>query len=91
MAHDHDIDNKLLFSAPEMVRDLLRGYVPQEWVKSADFTSLRRDVGPTRSKRCCRRHRSGWLNRRLRHRLPAADTGVRVGISVGIKHYTAGA
>ena len=42
MAHEHDTGYRLLFSAPEMVRDLLRGYVPQEWVESADFASLRR-------------------------------------------------
>lgn len=45
MANDHDTGYKLLFAAPEMVRDLLRGFAPQEWVKSADFTSLRRVNG----------------------------------------------
>ena len=45
MAHDHDTGYKLLFSSPEMVGDLLRGFVPHEWVKEADFASLRRVNG----------------------------------------------
>ena len=35
-----DSGNKLLFTQPEMVRDLLIGYAPGEWVKDADFSSL---------------------------------------------------
>ena len=35
-----DAGNKLLFSFPEMVRDLLIGYAPGEWIKDADFSSL---------------------------------------------------
>jgi len=35
-----DSGSKLLFSFPEMVRDLLVGYAPGNWVKSADFSSL---------------------------------------------------
>jgi len=38
----HDTGYKLLFSHPEMVRDLLIGYMPGEWLKEADFTSLNR-------------------------------------------------
>ncbi|MBK7006117.1 MAG: Rpn family recombination-promoting nuclease/putative transposase [Burkholderiales bacterium] len=38
----HDTGYKLLFSHPEMVRDLLTGYMPGEWLKEADFTSLNR-------------------------------------------------
>lgn len=37
---DHDSGYKLLFSHPEMVRDLLLGYVPGEWVQDADFSTL---------------------------------------------------
>jgi predicted transposase YdaD len=40
MAHDHDTGYKLLFSHPEMVRDLLIGYVSGEWIAEADFTTL---------------------------------------------------
>ncbi len=36
----HDPSYKLLFSKPRMVADLLRGFVPQPWVKQLDFTSL---------------------------------------------------
>jgi len=37
---DHDTGYKLLFSHPEMIRDLLLGYVPGEWVQDADFSTL---------------------------------------------------
>ena len=40
MAKDHDSGYKLLFSHPEMVRDLLTGFVQGEWIKSADFSTL---------------------------------------------------
>ena len=38
----HDSGYKLLFSHPEMVRDLLRDWVPGEWVHEADFSTLER-------------------------------------------------
>ena len=38
----HDTGYRLLFSHPEMVRDLLMGYMPGDWLKEADFTSLKR-------------------------------------------------
>jgi hypothetical protein len=40
MTRPHDTGYKLLFSHPEMVRDLLLGYVPGEWVHEADFDTL---------------------------------------------------
>ena len=40
MTHDHDTGYKLLFSHPEMVRDLLTGFVQGEWLKDADFSTL---------------------------------------------------
>ncbi len=40
MSAPHDTGYKLLFSHPEMVRDLLLGYVPGEWVGDADFSTL---------------------------------------------------
>jgi hypothetical protein len=36
----YDTGYRLLFSHPEMVRDLLLGYVPAEWVAEADFSTL---------------------------------------------------
>ncbi|TBV10804.1 Rpn family recombination-promoting nuclease/putative transposase [Stutzerimonas kirkiae] len=40
MAQAHDTGYKLLFSNPEFVRDLLLGFVPQDWVGQVDFSSL---------------------------------------------------
>ncbi len=42
---DYDESYKLLFSHPEMVRDLLLGFVHEEWVKGLDFTTLERVSG----------------------------------------------
>jgi predicted transposase/invertase (TIGR01784 family) len=39
---DHDHSYKLLFSHPEMVADLLRGFVREDWVNELDFTTLER-------------------------------------------------
>lgn len=41
----HDPSYKLLFSHPEMIADLLRGYVHQSWVERLDFASLERVDG----------------------------------------------
>jgi hypothetical protein len=40
MSTTHDSDYKLLFSHPQMVRDLLRDWVPGKWADEADFSSL---------------------------------------------------
>jgi len=45
MPHDHDSGYKRLFAAPEMMRDLLLGFVGHDWVRSADFASLCRVNG----------------------------------------------
>ena len=37
---DHDHSYKLLFSHPRMVKDLLTGFVKEDWVKELDFDSL---------------------------------------------------
>ena len=37
---DHDHSYKLLFSHPEMVANLLRGFVLEDWVKDLDFDKL---------------------------------------------------
>ena len=41
MAH-HDHSYKLLFSHPQMVRDLLEGFVCKEWLAGLDYASLER-------------------------------------------------
>ena len=42
---DHDRSYKLLFSHPEMVADLLRGFVREDWVQRLDFGSLEKVGG----------------------------------------------
>ncbi len=37
---DHDSGYKLLFSHPQMVEELLRGFVRESWVSTLDFTTL---------------------------------------------------
>ena len=39
---DHDHSYKLLFSHPEMVQDLLQGFVHEDWVNELDFSTLER-------------------------------------------------
>jgi predicted transposase YdaD len=40
MSTPHDTSYKQLFSCPEMMRDLLIGYVPGKWLENADFSTL---------------------------------------------------
>ena len=42
MSGDYDSDYKLLFAHPEMVRDLLRDWLPGDWLAEADFSTLER-------------------------------------------------
>ena len=42
---DHDNSYKLLFSHAEMVRDLLLGFVKEDWVQDLDLDSLERVSG----------------------------------------------
>jgi predicted transposase/invertase (TIGR01784 family) len=42
---EHDNGYKRLFSHPEMVADLLRGFVREEWVGELDFSTLERVFG----------------------------------------------
>jgi len=42
---DHDQSYKLLFSHSEMVADLLRGFVREDWVQQLDFDSLEKVSG----------------------------------------------
>ncbi|GAB2728835.1 hypothetical protein GCM10027019_05440 [Melaminivora jejuensis] len=39
MTAAHDASYKLLFSAPELVRDLILGFVPDEWLHSLDYST----------------------------------------------------
>jgi len=41
----HDHPYKLIFSHPEMVRDLLVSFVPEDWVKLLDFSTLEKQNG----------------------------------------------
>jgi predicted transposase/invertase (TIGR01784 family) len=41
MSH-HDHSYKLLFSHPQMVQDLLQGFVHEAWVADLDFSTLER-------------------------------------------------
>ncbi len=45
MNASHDQAYKLLFSEPELIIDLLRGFVDQEWVKELDFQTLEKVSG----------------------------------------------
>ena len=42
MQQEHDHAYKLLFSEPEMITHLLKGFVEGDWVKDLDFTTLER-------------------------------------------------
>ncbi len=42
---EHDGGYKLLFSHPEMVEDLLRGFVREDWVRDLDFSTLEKVPG----------------------------------------------
>ncbi|WP_323011868.1 Rpn family recombination-promoting nuclease/putative transposase [Castellaniella sp.] len=45
MVKPHDASYKLLFSSPEMVRDLIVGFIPDEWLHQLDYTTLERVSG----------------------------------------------
>lgn len=45
MSVDHDSSYKFLFSTPELVRDLILGFVPDEWLHSLDYTTLEKVPG----------------------------------------------
>ncbi|MDC8760271.1 Rpn family recombination-promoting nuclease/putative transposase [Janthinobacterium fluminis] len=42
MAHDHDTGYRQLFAHPEMVRDLLAGFLPYPWAKDLDLRAFER-------------------------------------------------
>ena len=45
MAHENDASYKLLFSAPELVRDLVMGFIPDQWLHSLDYSTLEKVSG----------------------------------------------
>jgi hypothetical protein len=45
MPHDTDASYKLLFSAPEVVRDLVLGFIPDDWLHSLDYTTQEKIPG----------------------------------------------
>jgi len=45
MANTHDTGYKLLFSTPELVRDLILGFVPDEWLPGLDYNTLKKVPG----------------------------------------------
>ena len=64
VAMEHDPSYKLLFSHSELMADLLRGFVREDWVQALDFTSLEKvsgsvvfclPSGPTRTVLCVAR------------------------------------
>jgi predicted transposase/invertase (TIGR01784 family) len=42
MSNEHDGSYKYLFSNPELVRDLIMGFIPDEWLHSLDYSTLER-------------------------------------------------
>jgi predicted transposase/invertase (TIGR01784 family) len=42
---EHDAGYKSLFSHPEMVEDLIRGFVHEDWVRDLDFSTLKKVPG----------------------------------------------
>ena len=45
MHNPDDASYRLLFSAPELVRDLVLGFIPDEWLHSLDFSTLEKVSG----------------------------------------------
>ncbi len=45
MSLNHDASYKYLFSAPEMVRDLINGFIPDPWLQSLDYATLEKVPG----------------------------------------------
>ena len=42
MGNAHDYGYKFLFSAPEFVRDLIQGFVPDAYLHALDYSTLER-------------------------------------------------
>ncbi|MDD2845004.1 MAG: Rpn family recombination-promoting nuclease/putative transposase [Rhodoferax sp.] len=66
MPADHDASYKLLFSSPELVRDLVLGFIPDEWLHSLDYRTLEKMPG-------------SYVTDDLRHRADDVVWRVKVG------------
>ena len=45
MTTEYDASYKMLFSAPEMVRDLVMGFIPDDWLQGLDYSTLEKLPG----------------------------------------------
>ena len=45
MSKIHDSSYKFLFSNPELVRDLIMGFIPDDWLQSLDYSTLEKVPG----------------------------------------------
>ena len=45
MSSEDAASYKLLFSAPKVVRDLVLGFIPDQWLHSLDYTTLEKVPG----------------------------------------------
>ena len=70
LTEDHDGSYRLLFSHRRMIGDLLRGFVPEEWIEQVDLRALEKCGEVTISERLERREedlvwRAHWRDDRL--------------------------
>ena len=66
MADNNDASYKLLFSSPELVRDLVLGFIPDAWLHSLDYSTLEKMPG-------------SYVTDDLRHRADDVVWRVKVG------------
>ena len=66
MSLNHDASYKYLFSTPEMVRDLIAGFIPDPWLQSLDYATLEKVPG-------------SYVTDDLRHRADDVVWRVKVG------------
>ncbi|MDO4232246.1 MAG: Rpn family recombination-promoting nuclease/putative transposase [Lautropia sp.] len=66
MSRSDDASYKLLFSSPELVRDLVLGFIPDEWLHSLDYSTLEKLPG-------------SYVSDDLRHRADDVIWRVRTG------------
>ena len=52
MSHDDDASYKTLFSAPEVVRNLILGFIPDDWLHGLDYRTLERVRAATSPMTC---------------------------------------
>ena len=45
MSKTHDSSYKFLFSNPELVRDLIMGFIPDDWLHGLDYSTLEKVPG----------------------------------------------